>query len=115
MGLMFYPWFTPSGRAESRDDVLAERDAVRVKSCWGGMIALEAAPFQEPSESTTNIESEKSSLRFRSEPEIFWESSECCLVHVDMTARSTPVDESQDTGIYINSFVRVAYKPGTYS
>ena len=115
MGLTFYPWFTPSGKAESRNDVLAEKDAVRVKSCWGGMIALDAAPFQRPSESTTTAGVGTILLRFRSEPEIFWESSECCLVHADMTAHSLPWDELQDTGIYINPFIRVAYKPVTYS
>ena len=115
MGLMFYPWFTPSGRAKSRNDVLAGKDAVRVKSCWGGMITLEATHFQRPSKSTTNVRTEKSLLRFRSEPEIFWESSECCLIHADMMARSPPLDESEDTGIYINPFVRVAYTPRTYS
>ena len=110
MGLMFYPWFTPSGKAESRRDVLAGKDAVRVKSCWGGMIALDAAPFQQHPEPTTD-----SFLRFRHEPELFWESSECCLIHADMMARTPPEDESQNTRIYINPFVRVAYKAATYS
>ena len=116
MGLMFYPWFTPSGKSKSRGDVLAGKDAVRVKSCWGGMIALEAAPFQQPQK--TSIDSPKSAtdlLRFRYEPELFWESSECCLIHADMIAREPPEDELESTGIYINPFVRVAYKPVTYS
>ncbi|MCJ1387041.1 hypothetical protein MMC17_010170 [Xylographa soralifera] len=116
MGLMFYPWFTPSGKSESRGDVLAGKDAVRVKSCWGGMIALEAAPFQQLPKSSVDLSQPATDLlRFRYEPELFWESSECCLIHADMLARTPPVGESQSTGIYINPFVRVAYKPATYS
>lgn len=42
MGTPFYPWFTGAGKAESRKDVLNQKDAVRVKSCWGGMVAFEA-------------------------------------------------------------------------
>ena len=116
MGLMFYPWFSPSGKSKSRGDVLAGKDAVRVKSCWGGMISLEASPFQRLQE--TNIDSLQLAtelIRFRHEPELFWESSECCLVHADILAREPPIDESQSTGIYINPFVRIAYKPTTYS
>ncbi|MCJ1402021.1 hypothetical protein MMC11_005240 [Xylographa trunciseda] len=116
MGLMFYPWFTPSGKSQSRGDVLAGKDAVRVKSCWGGMIALEAAPFQQPSNPNIGVSLQATDLlRFRYEPELFWESSECCLIHADMMARKPPLDEMESTGIYINPFVRVAYKPTTYS
>jgi hypothetical protein len=46
MGLMFYPWFAPSGSATSRSDVLSQTDAVRVRSCWGGMAAFDAEVFQ---------------------------------------------------------------------
>jgi len=117
MGLMFYPWFTPSGKAESRQDVLAGKDAVRVRSCWGGMIALQAAPFQKqpPQRRGVSVEASTDILRFRYEPEIYWEGAECCLLLADLAARYPPPDASQDTGIYINPFVRVAYKPVTYS
>ena len=115
MGLMFYPWFTPSGKAESRNDVLAGKDAVRVRSCWSGMIALQAAPFQKQSKnSEVSIRASTDILRFRYEPEIYWEAAECCLLLADLTAKY-PSSASQDTGIYINPFVRVAYKPVTYS
>ena len=46
IGVPFYPWFTRSGMGESRRDVLDQKDAVRVKSCWGGMVAFEAKWFQ---------------------------------------------------------------------
>lgn len=47
MGIPFYPWFTAAGKAESRQDVLTQVDAVRVRSCWGGMVAFEAKWFQQ--------------------------------------------------------------------
>ena len=116
MGLMFFPWFTPSGKAESRQDALAGKDAVRVRSCWGGMIALQAAPFQRyPQSHELAVRGGMDVLRFRYEREIYWESAECCLLLADLTAKYPPVDASRDTGIYINPFVRVAYKPVTYS
>lgn len=46
MGVPFYPWFTNAGAGQSRADVLSQTDAVRVKSCWGGMVAFEAKWFQ---------------------------------------------------------------------
>lgn len=47
MGIPFYPWFGSAGKAESRHDVLSQKDAVRVRSCWGGMVAFEAKWFQK--------------------------------------------------------------------
>lgn len=117
MGMVLYPWFTSSGKAESRQDVLAGKDAVRVRSCWGGMIALRAAPFQKlrrgseaSSEATIDVP-----LRFRYEPEIYWEAAECCLLLADLTEKFPLSEVAPDTGIYINPFVRVAYTPVTYS
>ena len=46
MGVPFYPWFTNAGKGTGRQDVLHQTDAVRVKSCWGGMVAFEAKWFQ---------------------------------------------------------------------
>lgn len=116
MGLRFYPWFTPSGKAESRGDVLAGKDAVRVRSCWGGMVALDAAPFQQPQLTGVVARTLPTDvIRFRHEPELFWEASECCLVHADMAARRPSAGTSGDTGIYLNPFIRVAYKPVTYA
>ncbi|KAK3696900.1 hypothetical protein LTR37_017730 [Vermiconidia calcicola] len=46
MGVPIYPWFAGAGEGASRQDVLSQTDAVRVKSCWGGMVAFEAKWFQ---------------------------------------------------------------------
>ncbi|CAK1364728.1 hypothetical protein CB0940_08378 [Cercospora beticola] len=140
MGVPFYPWFTGAGKAESRKDVLEQKDAVRVKSCWGGMVAFEAMWFQmdlhtlagdnvlpsrlpktqpahlsyhpdprDASHEVLHIDTFNSSLRFRAEHDTYWDGSECCLIHADLTAMdpaSLPVNE---TGIYMNPYVRVAY------
>ncbi|KAL4820375.1 cryptococcal mannosyltransferase 1-domain-containing protein [Aspergillus spinulosporus] len=106
IGMPFYPWFTSAGNAQSRQDVLSGRDAVRVRSCWGGMVAFDARFFQG-----------RNPLRFRSGNELFWDASECCLVHADLqqipsvteTGALTDTDTKPDTGIYMNPFIRVAY------
>jgi hypothetical protein len=100
-GIPFYPWFTDVSEAVSRKDVLAQSDAVRVRSCWGGMTAFEAKWFQE-----------RKPLRFRFEKELFWEASECCLIHADLTHSRHGADATR-SGIYMNPFVRVAYDAGT--
>ena len=128
MDLPFFPWFSGSGNAQSRNDVLEEKDAVRVRSCWGGMVAFDAKYFQKPSppkseESTQNpaVEEREISLsppgvggsvaRFRAEEDTYWDASECCLIHADI--QSPPSEESPNTGIYMNPFVRVAYTTNT--
>jgi hypothetical protein len=120
MGLPFYPWFAEVGGAESRADVLANSDAVRVRSCWGGMVAFDAKYFQH---SSTNQTTERSHepIRFRSEPDPFWDASECCLIHADiqtaprLTSPSSYLDTPiPDTGIYMNPFVRVGYSTQAY-
>ena len=42
MGVPLFPWFTDTGNPASRQDVLAQKDVVRVRSRWGGMTAFEA-------------------------------------------------------------------------
>ncbi|THX88034.1 hypothetical protein D6D05_01921 [Aureobasidium pullulans] len=46
IGVPVYPWFSSRGRAESRKDVFDQKDAVRVRSCWGGMVAFNARWLQ---------------------------------------------------------------------
>ncbi|KAK2765655.1 hypothetical protein FQN54_008511 [Arachnomyces sp. PD_36] len=138
MGLPFFPWFSGAGNAESRNDVLAEKDAVRVRSCWGGMVAFDAKYFQKPKPppqvedpveepraedqaQEPRVEEREiditppgtgnSVARFRAEEDPYWDASECCLIHADI--QSQPTEESRDTGIYMNPFVRVAYHPDT--
>jgi Cryptococcal mannosyltransferase 1 len=135
MGLPLFPWFANVGQAESRKDVLKGTDAVRVKSCWGGMVAFEAKWFQgldEEGESDSRGDGGNSimefgdgnegktngfALRFRSESDLFWDSSECCLVNADLQHLSPHLGSpsSLETGIYMNPFIRVAYSPSAFA
>jgi hypothetical protein len=106
MGVPFFPWFTNSGNGTSRQDVLDQKDAVRVKSCWGGMVAFEAKWLQ-PRMHVSKIDSPANAtlspaLRFRAEPDTYWDSSECCLIHADLASL---VDET-DPAIYTPTVLR---------
>ncbi|EFE32282.1 uncharacterized protein ARB_00804 [Trichophyton benhamiae CBS 112371] len=107
MGLMFFPWFPVVGKSESRQDVLAEKDAVRVRSCWGGMASFDAQVFQKSSGNHSEL-----ALTFRHEPEPFWEAAECCLIFADMESTSL---ESNGAGVYVNPYIRVAYTENTWA
>ena len=105
MGVPFFPWFAGSGSGSSRKDVLDGKDAVRVKSCWGGMVAFDAKPFQ----ATTP-------LRFRATEDLYWDASECCLIHADLMSQDISLDQDGfEVGIYMNPFIRVAYSQRTLS
>lgn len=43
IGVPIYPWFSHVDNSESRRDVLNQKDAVRVRSCWGGMTVFNNA------------------------------------------------------------------------
>ena len=116
-GLPFYPFFSTAGHGLSRAAMLSQTDAVPVRSCWGGMAAFEARWFQRDA-----TRPDAKPLRFRAEEELFWESSECCLIHADLayaaahSSSSSDVDpatttatDALDLGIYVNPYVRVAY------
>ncbi|KAL4917491.1 cryptococcal mannosyltransferase 1-domain-containing protein [Aspergillus aurantiobrunneus] len=111
MGIPFFPWFSNAGDGWSRNDVLSGTDAVRVRSCWGGMVAFDAQFFQIP---TAGPERDHP-LRFRASHDAFWEASECCLIHADIQDVPINPEEITDTGIYMNPFVRVAYDSRTLS
>lgn len=128
MGIPFFPWFTSEGDAASRNDVVAGKDAVRVRSCWGGMTAFEAKWFQDQTrftstapkpdpapEAETSANPETSVLRFRYEEDTFWEASECCLIHADLQYRRSGSVFAPDSGIYMNPYIRVAYDTSTLS
>ena len=110
MGVIFYPWFTGAGEGLSRRDVLAQKDAVRVKSCWGGMVAFEARWFQSSLPTDDDQSKEKHPpLRFRAVNDTYWDASECCLVHADLTELASEELAEGETGIFLNPYVRVAY------
>jgi hypothetical protein len=96
IGLPFYPFFTPG---ESQSAVLAGRESVPVKSCWGGMVAFNATYF------TRHEDASQPPVRFRSEMEDTWDASECCLIHADIA------DPSRT---FLNPFVRTSYDSRTF-
>ena len=123
MGIPIFPWFTNAGEAGSRQDVLGQKDAVRVRSCWGGMTAFEAKWFQDVSPVNTlrdivdkgNHEIlDFSPLRFRYHEELFWEASECCLIHADLSFLRHGRNATTESGIFMNPYVRVAYDVSTF-
>lgn len=91
---------TPSSSLEPlappSSQTLADTDAVPVKSCWGSMLAFNATSFTRPI----------NPVRFRSDRELYWDSSECCLIHAD-------IDTPEQT--FMNPFVRVSYDSLTFS
>ncbi|KAL8782092.1 MAG: hypothetical protein Q9213_005703 [Squamulea squamosa] len=98
LGSHLYPYFTSS---LSRKALRSGND-VPVQSCWNGIVAFDASPFQRP----------RKPLRFRGIPDTLAqyhvEASECCLIHYD-----NPL--SADNGVYINPAVRVAYSAPAYA
>lgn len=113
MGVPFYPFFTSAGQGASRKDVQHQKDAVRVRSCWGGMVAFDASYFQGDG-TKTGQSNDTTGVRFRAEEDPFWDASECCLIHADIQ-HIDAVDLASSTGIYMNPFVRVAYDSRTFS
>ena len=115
LGVPLFPWFSTAASGKSRSDVLNQHDAVEVKSCWGGMVAFEAQYFQETT-SNAHDTSVDLPLRFRSEQDLFHESSECCLVHADLMElpRRAGFKGEESTQIYMNPYVRTAYDERTF-
>ncbi|OAA67387.1 Mannosyltransferase 1, CMT1 [Cordyceps fumosorosea ARSEF 2679] len=125
-GSQEYPIFTTAGNAISRHDMLGETDAVRVSTCWSGMVAMQArwvqntdsallpAPnFQDVGAHIIDPDAPKSvevPIRFRYEPEIFADSCECCLFLADVTTVARNAG-AIDTDTFLNPYVRVTYKP----
>lgn len=120
-GIPFFPYFTSAGTATSRKDILSQTDAVRVRSCWGGMVAYEAQWFQDQTQfeekpvNTTSVDLMRAPLRFRYDEDLFWEASECCLINADLQYRRTGRGMPADSGIYVNPYIRVAYDEKTLS
>lgn len=124
-GVPIFPLFSGAGAGLSRADMLAQKDAVRVQSCWGGMVAMQAAYVQNLNTSLPRPDFQDVGshvinparptgitvpVRFRYEPEIFFDACECCLFLADVSqaARAAGAPKSE-TGVFVNPYVRVAY------
>lgn len=95
-GLPFFLIFSKAGQGFSRSDMLHQKDAVRVKACWRGMVAMRARDLQNHERklprpdfqqlgahviNPSNPQKVAAPVRFRYEPEVFFDACECCLLH----------------------------------
>lgn len=98
LGSHLYPYF--SSRKSKK--AIFNQEAIPVQSCWNGLVAFDAQPFQ----------SIPNPLQFRSIPDSLAayhvEASECCLIHYDNPA-------SAIAGVWINPTVRVGYSWPAYA
>ena len=93
-----YPFFHPGASLAA----LYALAPIPVRSCWNGLISMDAAPFYAVPP-----------LRFRGVPDSLAkahvEGSECCLIHEDNAAVRAA------KGVWLNPNVRVAYNATSYS
>ena len=79
----------------------------RVKSCWNGMVIMDASPFYD------GIGEAEAGLRYRgiedSLAEKHVEGSECCLIWADLAATG-----DAEAGIWVNPAVRLGYVTKAY-
>lgn len=123
-GVPIFPIFSTAGQGLSRQDMLAQKDAVRVTSCWSGMVAMQAKYVQnlDGSLPTPNFQMigahaidpakpvpVEAPVRFRYEPEVFFDACECCLFLADVTTAAKKDKNAREHGVFINPYVRVAY------
>ncbi|KAK4677148.1 hypothetical protein QC764_407830 [Podospora pseudoanserina] len=94
-----YPFFGERGRGLSRKDVLESKDAVRVKSCWGGMMAMQGRYVQ-------NVEEEKPRGKA-------WEEGVVAGHAID-PGNHTRADADADAGAAVTGPVRFRHEPGAY-
>lgn len=126
MGIPIFPLFSNAGEGRSRREMLAQKDAVEVSSCWSGMVAAQAEYFQSTSTDVTNERnigsynilpanprSVSAPVRFRAEPDIFFDACECCLLLADTLQLARNSLSSMSTKIFVNPYIRVAYNPDT--
>lgn len=107
-GFMLYPWFSTGGTGVSREAVLRQKDAVPVRSCWGGMVAFDASVFQQ-------AEPTDLALRFHASNETFWEAAECCLLFADIEKQHGRPNLEKGSGVFMNPYIRVAYSQSTWN
>ncbi|KAI1857214.1 hypothetical protein JX265_005731 [Neoarthrinium moseri] len=128
-GIPIFPFFSTQGQGISRAAVLAQSDAVPVKSCWGGIVAMQAKyvqnldrtlptpDFQAIGSHVVNPSAPQkitAPVRFRNEPEIFFDACECCLFLADV-AQAAKTQGAKELGTYVNPYVRVAYDESALS
>ncbi|KAI5865998.1 glycosyltransferase family 69 protein [Durotheca rogersii] len=126
-GSAFYPVFSHAGRGVSRAAMLDQTDAVPVRGCWSGMVAMQAEYIQNLNTSLPNphfqdisshvIDPENprnvtAPVRFRYEPEAFFEACECCLFLADVSQVARKSGD-EVLGVFMNPYVRVAYTERT--
>lgn len=123
-GLPIFPIFSTAGQGLSRQDMLAQKDAVRVSACWSGMVAMQAKYVQnlDATLPTPNFQevgahvivpdnpvAVEAPVRFRYEPEIFFDACECCLFLADVSTAARKDKDASEHGVFVNPYVRVAY------
>ncbi|KAH9225966.1 glycosyltransferase family 69 protein [Colletotrichum gloeosporioides 23] len=126
-GIPIFPYFTNAGQGISRKAMVSQTDAVPVKSCWGGMVAMQARwiqnmdkqlptkDWQAPAHHVINPDHPHNAtapVRFRYEPEVYFDACECCLFLADVSTVAEKAGE-MDTGVFVNPYVRVAYRKRT--
>ncbi|KEY73412.1 hypothetical protein S7711_06832 [Stachybotrys chartarum IBT 7711] len=126
-GVPMFPIFSGAGQGLSRAAMIAGTDAVPVSSCWGGIVAMQAKYVQSLRRPPPDPELRKigafdidpadprdvsSPVRFRHEPEAFYEACECCLFLADAARVAEKAGQvgNTDLGVYVNPYVRVAYR-----
>jgi len=122
-----FPIFGDLGGGLSRADMLAGKDAVRVKSCWSGITAVQAKYVQNLNQSLpdpgfrdvgrhvvdpAHPTNATTPVRFRHEPEVFFDASESCLFMADLAQAAGGAD-ANEAGIYVNPYVRVSHSERT--
>ncbi|KAI1501378.1 cryptococcal mannosyltransferase 1-domain-containing protein [Biscogniauxia marginata] len=122
-GLPIFPIFSNEGHGLSRVAMLAQSDAVPVSACWSGMVAMQAKFVQNLNEFLPNPHFQDIGnhvidpssprevtppVRFRYEPDLFFDACECCLFLADI-AQIARKENAQELGVYVNPYVRVAY------
>jgi hypothetical protein len=124
-----FPFFGSHGQGISRRDVLAQTDAVRVSGCWGGMISVRGEFVQNteprlPRPDFASLDSHvvwpdkpepvQAPIRFRYEPEPFYDACESCLFPADV-ATVARRQGAADQGMYVNPYIRTAYSEGIFA
>ncbi|KAF6814191.1 hypothetical protein CPLU01_14459 [Colletotrichum plurivorum] len=126
-GIPIFPYFSNAGKGMSRKAMVSQTDAVPVKSCWGGMVAMQAKWVQNmnkqlPTKDWQSVahhvidpdhpHNVTAPVRFRYEPELYFDACECCLFLADVTTVADKASE-MDMGVFVNPYVRVHYRKKT--